>query len=51
MAKAAETSGSWWPHWQKWILGQDDRRVKARKPGKGVKVLGDAPGTYVKVRV
>ncbi|MDQ2634686.1 MAG: class I poly(R)-hydroxyalkanoic acid synthase [Pseudomonadota bacterium] len=51
IAKATETSGSWWPHWQKWILGHDDRRVKARKPGKGVKVLGDAPGTYVKVRV
>ena len=27
------------------------RRAKARKPGKGAKVLGDAPGTYVKVRV
>jgi polyhydroxyalkanoate synthase len=51
IAKATETSGSWWPHWQEWILAQDGRRVKARKPGKGVKVLGDAPGTYVKVRV
>ena len=53
MAMATETTGSWWPHWQDWILKQDDRRVKARKPGKGkgVKVLGDAPGTYVKVRV
>jgi polyhydroxyalkanoate synthase len=51
MATAAEKPGSWWPHWQDWILGQDDRHVKARKPGKGVKVLGDAPGTYVKVRV
>jgi polyhydroxyalkanoate synthase len=51
LAKATETPGSWWRHWQDWILAQDDRRVKARKPGKGVKVLGDAPGTYVKVRV
>ncbi|MBL8578564.1 MAG: class I poly(R)-hydroxyalkanoic acid synthase [Mesorhizobium sp.] len=51
LAAACETVGSWWPHWQKWILAQDGRRVKARKPGKGVKVLGDAPGTYVKVRV
>jgi len=51
MAKATETAGSWWPHWQQWILAQDDRRVKARKPGKGVKVLGEAPGAYVKVRV
>ena len=54
MAKATETMGSWWPHWQDWIVRQDNRRVKARKPGKGgkgVKVLGDAPGSYVKVRV
>ena len=54
LAKATETMGSWWPHWQNWIVGQDNRQVKARKPGKGgkgVKVLGDAPGSYVKVRV
>jgi polyhydroxyalkanoate synthase len=51
LAGATETAGSWWPHWQNWILAQDDRRAKARKPGKGVKALGDAPGTYVKVRV
>jgi len=51
LAKATETPGSWWPHWQEWIEKQDKRRVKARKPGKGAKVLGDAPGTYVKVRV
>ncbi len=50
-ANAKETPGSWWPDWQEWILAQDKRRVKARKAGKGVKVLGDAPGTYVKVRV
>jgi polyhydroxyalkanoate synthase len=51
MAHATEIQGSWWPHWQRWIETQDARRVKARKPGKGAKVLGDAPGTYVKVRV
>ena len=51
LAKATEHRGSWWPHWQEWILEEDDRRAKARKPGKGVKVLGDAPGTYVRVRV
>ena len=51
IAKATENPGSWWPHWQDWIEAKDDRRVPARKPGKGVKVLGDAPGTYVKVRV
>jgi len=51
LAKASETPGSWWPHWQTWIEKQDKRRTKARKPGKGTKVLGNAPGTYVKVRV
>ena len=48
---AAESAGSWWPHWQEWITRQGDRRVDARKSGKGVKVLGEAPGTYVRVRV
>jgi len=51
LARATETPGSWWPHWHSWIEKQDKMRVKARKPGKGGKVLGDAPGTYVKVRV
>lgn len=50
-AKAIEHQGSWWPHWQKWIEDKDDRRVAARKPGRKMRVLGDAPGEYVKVRV
>ena len=45
------TPGSWWPHWQSWIEAKDNTRVPARKPGKHMKTLGDAPGTYVKVRV
>jgi polyhydroxyalkanoate synthase len=51
VAKAVEHPGSWWPHWQKWIEDKDSRRVPARAPGKGLMPLGDAPGTYVKVRV
>jgi polyhydroxyalkanoate synthase len=51
IAKATENPGSWWPHWQKWIEGKDDTRVAARKPDKKMKALGDAPGSYVKVRV
>ncbi len=50
-AKAIETPGSWWPHWQKWIEQRDAKTVPARKPGEHGKVLGDAPGTYVRVRV
>ncbi|RJT30376.1 class I poly(R)-hydroxyalkanoic acid synthase [Mesorhizobium waimense] len=50
-ASAVEHPGSWWSHWQHWIETQDNARVPARKPGKHMKTLGDAPGTYVKVRV
>lgn len=51
IASAKENPGSWWQHWQKWIEEKDARRVAARVPGDRTKVLGDAPGTYVKVRV
>jgi polyhydroxyalkanoate synthase len=51
IAKATEHPGSWWPHWQKWIEDKDDCRVPARKPGRKTRVLGEAPGEYVKVRV
>ncbi|RWN66364.1 MAG: class I poly(R)-hydroxyalkanoic acid synthase [Mesorhizobium sp.] len=51
VANATDHPGSWWPHWQRWIEARDNTRVPARKPGKHMKTLGDAPGTYVKVRV
>ncbi|RVB75019.1 MULTISPECIES: class I poly(R)-hydroxyalkanoic acid synthase [unclassified Mesorhizobium] len=51
IANATDHPGSWWPHWQRWIEARDNTRVPARKPGKRMKTLGDAPGTYVKVRV
>jgi polyhydroxyalkanoate synthase len=51
IAKASETPGSWWPHWQKWIEEKENTRVPARVPGQNVPTLGDAPGTYVRVRV
>ncbi|TIU22222.1 MAG: alpha/beta hydrolase, partial [Mesorhizobium sp.] len=50
-ATAHEHLGSWWTHWQHWIESQDNVHVPARKPGKRMKTLGDAPGTYVKMRV
>ncbi len=51
IAKAEETPGSWWPHWQAWIEDKDAARVKARTPGatKKYAAIEDAPGTYVKV--
>jgi polyhydroxyalkanoate synthase len=51
VAKATENPGSWWPHWQKWIEAREKKRVPARKPGENTKTFGDAPGSYVKVRV
>lgn len=51
LAGATAHPGSWWPHWQRWIEAKDNTRVPARKPGEHMQVLGEAPGTYVKVRV
>ena len=51
VSKATEHPGSWWPHWQGWIEAKDNTRVPARIPGNHMKTLGDAPGSYVKVRV
>ncbi len=34
VAKASETAGSWWPHWEKWVVAQSDgAMVPARTPG------------------
>jgi polyhydroxyalkanoate synthase len=49
--KAKEHTGSWWPHWQKWIEALDDTRVKARSIGGGkIKPAEAAPGSYVRVK-
>ena len=43
--------GSWWPAWSAWLERHAGGKVKARIPGKGgLKVLEDAPGSYVKAR-
>ncbi|MEI9993812.1 MAG: class I poly(R)-hydroxyalkanoic acid synthase [Rhizomicrobium sp.] len=48
---AKEHSGSWWPDWDKWLSKLSGKMVPARKPGDGkLPVLGDAPGTYVKIK-
>ncbi|MEZ5670775.1 MAG: class I poly(R)-hydroxyalkanoic acid synthase [Alphaproteobacteria bacterium] len=50
LRNAAETPGSWWPEWQKWIEKQAGPLVAARKPGDGkLKPIEDAPGSYVRV--
>jgi len=45
---AKEHPGSWWPTWDKWLAARSGEKIPAVKPGDGeLKVLGDAPGTYV----
>jgi polyhydroxyalkanoate synthase len=48
---AKHHNGSWWPAWRKWLKTFDGNQTTARVPGDGdLKVLEDAPGSYVKVR-
>ena len=47
---AVEHPGSWWPHWAEWLRGQSDGMVPSRQPGDGLKVIEDAPGSYVRVK-
>jgi polyhydroxyalkanoate synthase len=50
-SSAKETPGSWWPDWHAWLSKLSGPKVPARKPGDGkLKVLGDAPGTYVTIK-
>ena len=52
VAHAKENPGSWWPDWISWITEQAPEKVPAREPGGGkLEPLGDAPGTYVRVKV
>jgi polyhydroxyalkanoate synthase len=48
---AEERHGSWWPHWQVWLSELAGKKIPARHPGdNGMEILGDAPGTYVRVK-
>ncbi|HEY2836524.1 MAG TPA: class I poly(R)-hydroxyalkanoic acid synthase [Rhizomicrobium sp.] len=48
---ATEHPGSWWPDWDEWLAKLSGGKIPARHPGDGkLKVLGDAPGEYVKVK-
>ncbi|WP_301103373.1 class I poly(R)-hydroxyalkanoic acid synthase [Propionivibrio sp.] len=54
LAGATQTPGSWWTDWQQWVTDQvgGAEKVRARKPGAGnLKVIEDAPGSYVKFRL
>jgi polyhydroxyalkanoate synthase len=48
---ATQHEGSWWTDWRQWLSAHLGREVAPRVPGKGkLKVLGDAPGTYVRIQ-
>ncbi|MCW5730207.1 MAG: class I poly(R)-hydroxyalkanoic acid synthase [Alphaproteobacteria bacterium] len=50
-AGAREVPGSWWEDWDGWLSRHSGPKVPARRPGDGkLKVIEDAPGSYVKVR-
>ncbi len=50
--RAEEHAGSWWPEWRRWLTRYAGKKVPARQPGDGkLKVIEDAPGTYVKVSI
>ena len=49
---STEHPGSWWPDWHSWVSRHAGPQVEARAPGEGkLKVIEDAPGSYVKVRI
>tara|TARA_R110002110_G_scaffold122424_4_gene298628 strand:+ start:4566 stop:6380 length:1815 start_codon:yes stop_codon:yes gene_type:complete len=48
---ATQHEGSWWSDWNEWVGKFAGGDVAARVPGDGkLKVIEDAPGSYVKVR-
>ena len=54
LAGATQNAGSWWTHWNAWVnaLPGGSAKVPARKPEAGaLKVIEDAPGSYVKFRL
>ena len=50
IAGATEHPGSWWPYWITWLGKKSGDMVMAREPGHRLKVIEDAPGSYVRER-
>ncbi len=52
LAGAKDHAGSWWTDWHAWLAPQSGAQVPARTPGGGkLKVIEDAPGSFVKARL
>ncbi|MEN9465333.1 MAG: hypothetical protein RL217_1514 [Pseudomonadota bacterium] len=46
---AKQQEGSWWLDWSRWVSEQGGtEKVPVRAPGKGLSIIEDAPGSYVK---
>ena len=50
---ATANEGSWWPHWQNWMIengfAEKEKMLPARQPGEGeLTVIEPAPGRYVR---
>ena len=53
MEAAEKHGGSWWPAWQRWLADHSSGKTKppaTGAPGKGYRVIEDAPGQYVRQR-
>jgi len=53
MEAATKHEGSWWPAWQRWLVDHSSGTTKPPAigaPGKGYRVVEDAPGQYVRQR-
>ncbi|MGH6887881.1 MAG: class I poly(R)-hydroxyalkanoic acid synthase [Rhizomicrobium sp.] len=51
LAGAKEHPGSWWQDWEAWLAPLSGKKMPARDPGDAkLKVLGDAPGSYVRIK-
>jgi polyhydroxyalkanoate synthase len=49
-ATASQFEGSWWPAWSNWLAENSSEKVEPPSmgsPQNGLKLLDDAPGTYV----
>ena len=50
-AGAERHPGSWWPYWIEWLNSVSAGEAPARIPGdRGLVIIEDAPGSYVKVK-
>ena len=50
LEEAPRFDGSWWLPWQKWLVENSSGQTvppEIGAPEKGLRILGDAPGTYV----